>query len=78
MSKPNTMLWKAIKESGLKNIYIAQRLGVTPKFISELIGGRETASEEQAEALSVLLKVPVCSLDLQTSFSQSTYQGGIQ
>jgi HTH-type transcriptional regulator / antitoxin HigA len=58
VSPPGTTLGELLEERGIRQIELATRMGVTPKFVNELIGGKATITPTTALALEKALDVP--------------------
>jgi DNA-binding Xre family transcriptional regulator len=48
-------LKRLIKESGYKNKYLAEKLGITPNFLSMCKSGKRKLSDEKINSLKKLL-----------------------
>lgn len=58
VSPPGDTIADVIEERGIKQVELAARMGVTPKFVNELIAGKATISPVTALALERTLDVP--------------------
>lgn len=58
VSPPGTTLGELLEEKGIKQTEFATRLGVTPKFINELVSGKAIITPPTALALEKTLGVP--------------------
>lgn len=50
------ILSKAIQEKGLKKKYIAERLGIDPRRLSELINGKRRITRETEIQIAAVLR----------------------
>jgi addiction module HigA family antidote len=58
VTPPGATLADLIEERGIKQAELATRMGVTPKFINELVGGKASITPTTALALERALDVP--------------------
>lgn len=58
VSPPGDTVADLIEERGIKQVELAARMGVTPKFVNELIAGKASISPTTALALERTLDVP--------------------
>ncbi len=58
VSPPGHTIADLIEERGIKQVELAARMGVTPKFVNELIAGKVTISPTTALALERTLALP--------------------
>jgi addiction module HigA family antidote len=58
VSPPGNTIADLIEERGIKQVELAARMGVTPKFINELIAGKASISPTTALALERTLDLP--------------------
>ena len=56
------MLKDIIKSKGLKQTYLAQRMGVSVVTVSNWVKHKSTPSKKNLEKLSELLEVPITDL----------------
>lgn len=56
------MLKEVIKAKGVKQTYLAQRIGVSNVTISNWVQGKSSPSRKNLEKLSELLEVPIKDL----------------
>lgn len=57
VSPPGTTLSELLEERGIRQVELATRMGVTPKFVNELIAGKTTITPTTALALEKALDV---------------------
>jgi addiction module HigA family antidote len=57
-SPPGHTIADLIEERGIKQVELAARMGVTPKFVNELIAGKASISPATAIALERTLDLP--------------------
>ena len=55
----NLKLTKKIKESGLKKVFIAEKVGVDPGVLSHFLSGRMNATEAEKKSFAKVLKCKV-------------------
>lgn len=55
VSPPGDTVLDLLEERAWTSVVLAERLGVTPKYVSELLHGKATISAEMAEKLSLVL-----------------------
>lgn len=58
VSPPGDTIADLIEERGIKQVELAARMGMTPKFVNELIAGKVTISPSTALALERTLSLP--------------------
>jgi len=58
VSPPGDTIADLLEERGIKQVELAARMGMTPKFVNELIAGRATISPTTALALERTLDLP--------------------
>jgi transcriptional regulator with XRE-family HTH domain len=58
----NAALQRAIRESGLKQTFIADRVGINESRLSRIVRGHIDASEHEKKALALVLNARVAQL----------------
>ena len=57
--RPLTHLIEAIDAQGLRQDWLAERLGVSPSMLTHLLAGRRRLTEDMAEKLARELRLPI-------------------
>lgn len=69
---PGETVLEAIQERGMSQVDLATRMGRTPKFVTELVGGKSSITIETALALEQVLGIPASFwLSLESNYQET-------
>lgn len=65
MEQVNERLWKHLEESGFRRAFVAEKCGISPRVLGDILRGRKSPTPEMKTTLAEILEKKVSDLFLE-------------